>query len=135
MDKKGIIAATNVASKFTGFCAEVVRRWAMAVYADFFGSISCVVDVDDDDFDEVFSSNVVATSKVISLINDKPFCVEASKYVRRNGYKKGEPNLTLSQFCKWVEEEHNINISERTASSWMKKNGVYVQTVQQRGVL
>ena len=123
MDKKGIIAATNVASKYTGFCAEVVRRWAMAVYADFFGSISCVEDVDDDDLDEVFSSKRGCHSKVISIINDKSFCVEASKYVRQNGYTKGEPNLTLSQFCNWVEEEQNINISERTASSWMKKMG------------
>ena len=123
VDQMGIIEATKVASKFTGFCGEVIRRWAMTVFADFFGSISCVADVDDDDLDEVLSSKCGCHSKVISLINDEQFCVKASKYVRQNGHKKGEPNLTLAQFSKWVEEEPNIKISERTASSWLRKLG------------
>ena len=37
VDQMGIIEATKVASKFTGFCG-----WAMTVFADFFGSISGV---------------------------------------------------------------------------------------------
>jgi len=33
---------------------------------------------------------------------------------RENGYRR-KPNLTLHEFCKWVETEHHITISESTA--------------------
>ena len=35
----------------------------------------------------------------------------------------GKPNLTLTQFCKWVEEDQNIKVSEQTASTWLRKLG------------
>ena len=64
----GIIEAIKVASKFSGYCPEVIRRWAMAVFVDFFGNISCLEDVDDDELYEVLSSNRGCHSKVTSLI-------------------------------------------------------------------
>ncbi len=121
--KMGIIEATEAASKFSGFSGEVIRRWAMNVFAEFFGSVSCVEDVDDEDLIKVLSSKRGCHSKVVSLINDEQFCIKAAKYVRQNGYKKGEPNLTLRQFCTWVEEEQNIMVCEQTASTWLRKLG------------
>lgn len=35
-DKMGIIEATEVSSKFTGFSGEVIRRWAMNIFAKLF---------------------------------------------------------------------------------------------------
>ena len=121
-DKMGIIEATRVACKFSGFSAEVIRRWATNVF-DLFGNVSCVEDVDEDDLVEVLSSKRGCHSKVMSLINDEQFCIKATKYVRQNGYRKGEPNLTLTQFCKWIEEDQNIKVSEQTASTWLRKLG------------
>ncbi len=35
VDKVSILDATRVACKFSGFSAEVIRRWAMNVFTDF----------------------------------------------------------------------------------------------------
>ena len=88
-DKMGVIEATRVACKFSGFSAEVIRRWATNVF-DLFGNVSCVEDVDDDDIVEVLSSKRGCHSKVTSLIIDEQFCIKATKYVRQNGYRKAQ---------------------------------------------
>ena len=80
-------------------------------------SISCVEDVEDEELEEVLESSRGCHSKITSLLNDEEFRLAASKCVCQNGYKKGEPNLTLAKFCKWVEDERGIKICERTACS------------------
>ncbi len=84
----------------------------MSVFGDFFATVSCLEDVDDDDLDRVLSSQRGCYSKFTSLINDEHFRKKATKYVRENGYKKGEPNLTLLKFCEWVKESQHVKISE-----------------------
>ena len=91
----------------------------MSVFADFLAIVSCAEDIENDDLEWVLSSNEGCHSKITSLINDELFRVKAFKYVRENGYKKGEPNLTLLMFCKWVEESQGIKICESTASAWL----------------
>lgn len=61
-------------------------------------------------------------SKVVSLINDKQFCIKAAKYVRQNGYKKGEPNLTLRQFYKGSRKNKMLRfvneLPQRGCENW-----------------
>ena len=49
--------------------------------------------------------------------------MKATKYIRANGYKKGEPNLTLHQFIGWVKQGYGVSICEGTASAWLHKLG------------
>ena len=65
----------------------------------------------------MLSSKRGCYSKLTSLLNDEKFSLEATEYVRANGYKKGEPNLTLDQFVKWVKETYNVTICVGTASA------------------
>ena len=41
-----ILSACNVASRYTGFCVEVIRRWAESIFGEFFGVLSNIDNVD-----------------------------------------------------------------------------------------
>ena len=45
VDGAGILAATAEAAKYTGFSSEVIRRWAVECFHDFFGHLSNIDDV------------------------------------------------------------------------------------------
>ena len=47
VDGAGILAATAEAAKYTGFSSEVIRRWAVECFHDFFGHLSNIDDVTD----------------------------------------------------------------------------------------
>ena len=67
------------------------------------------------------SSNRGCYTKVVSLINDETFTLEAAEFVRAHGYRKEEPNLTLDKFMEWVKDKHGKSICIATASEWLKK--------------
>ncbi len=89
----------------------------MTVFGDFFAGLSCVENVEDAELEQVLSSNTGCHSKVTSLIHNDQFRVEATEYVRKNGYQKGIPNITLADFCKWVDDTQHIKICEKSASN------------------
>ena len=93
----------------------------MAIFADFFANVSYVEDVDNKDLKKVLLSKEGCYSKVTPLITDEQFRIEATKYVRQNGYKRGHPNITLPQLCRRVDDTHNIKICESSASSLIVK--------------
>ena len=47
-DGSGIIDACNLAAKCTGFHIDAIRKWAGAVFRDFFGTIAYIDNVDDE---------------------------------------------------------------------------------------
>ncbi len=91
----GICTACNLASKYTDFSPAVIRRWAQAVFLDFFGSTANIYDVDDETLEAELMSSRGKHPKLLSLMHNESFKLEALEYVREYGYKKGAPNLTL----------------------------------------
>ena len=67
------------------------------------------------------------------ILNDEGLRERASKLVRANAFKKGEPNMTSVSFLKFVNNElfpsHHLSphfprmISLRTAIRWLHKLG------------
>ena len=123
-DGSGIIESCKQASRITGYQSEVIRRWAVACFRDFFGGISNIDDITDEILTSEFSSDQGRHSKVRgSLVENEDFKVDAQTYVHENGYVKGKPNLTALKFALWVKEEWGIDVCEETARSWLHKLG------------
>lgn len=118
-----ILEAAETASLYSGFSAQVIRRWAMTDFVQIFASTSCLEDTSDEEISDALSSQRGSHSKLTSLINDEVFSLEAAKYIREHGYQKGAPNLTIDTFVKWVEDVHDKRICVGTASAWMHKLG------------
>ena len=122
-DGDGILQACTLASKFTGFNAEVIRRWAEVVFRDFLFTTANIDDVDDDALENELMSSKGKHPKWISLMHDENFQLKATEYVREHGYTKGVPNLTLADFILWVAEEWKVEICQETARCWLHKMG------------
>ena len=73
LEGDGILAACRVASKFTGFSAEVIRRWACTTYVEYFGKIVNIDDIDDEEIASELASNKGKHPKWISLFMDEEF--------------------------------------------------------------
>ena len=119
----GILSACEMAGKCTSFTPRVIRQWAQAVYRDFFAETSNIDDITDDRLESELSSNRGKHPKWISLMHDEDFRLEATQYVRENGYVKGAPNLTLAEFARWVAEKWDTQVCEETARLWLHDMG------------
>ena len=123
MEGSGIIQACNLASKITGFSPQVVRRWADAVFLGFFATTANIDDVDDDVMESELESSRGKFSKWESLLDSEGFRLEATQFVRKHGYVKGAPNLTLADFVQWVSEKWDVQIHTETARVWLHQMG------------
>ena len=119
----GIIEACAEAAKYTGFNAEVVRRWAETIFRDFFLITANIDNISDEVLESELSSSRGKHPKWISLINDENFQLQATEYVRQHGYVKGAPNLTLADFIRWVAEDWGVDICHETARCWLHQMG------------
>ncbi|ORU94723.1 MAG: hypothetical protein A6F71_09525 [Cycloclasticus sp. symbiont of Poecilosclerida sp. M] len=119
----GIMTACAQASSFTHFAVEVIRRWAVDVFRDYFGTLSCIEDVTDMSLETELKSSRGRHPKHMSLMTDENFRTDACQYVRENGYIKGKPNLTLDKFVSWVKESWNADVCTSTASEWLHELG------------
>ena len=122
-DGSGIIDACNLAAKCTGFHIDAIRKWAGAVFRDFFGTVANIDNVDDEALEGELISNRGKHPKWISLIHDESFQLDATEYVREHGYVKGTPNLTLADFVRWVKENWDVEVCEETARLWLHRMG------------
>ena len=122
-----VMEAAKTSAQYTAFAAEVIRRWAMSCSGEFFATISCLEDIEDEELSDALSSNRGCYTRVVSLINDETFTLEAAKFVRAHGYRKREPNLTLDKFVEWVKDKHGKSICISTASAWLHMGFGYKQ--------
>jgi hypothetical protein len=97
------------------FNAEVVRRWAKAIFRDFLFTTVNIDNVSDEVLESELSSSRGKHPKWISLIHDENFQLQAAEYVREHGYVKGAPYLTLADFVHWVNEEWGVEVCRETA--------------------
>ena len=114
-----ILAACRVASKFTGFSAEVIHRWACTTYVEYFGKIVNIDDIDDEEISILGAFPYLMPIRLLSLFMDEEFQFDAREYVRSVGYVKGAPNMTLMKFVGWVEEKWGVQVSKETARTWL----------------
>ena len=96
---KGIMESASMASDITGYTALVIRKWAFEYFSAisiFSGSLD---NIDNEFIDIQLSSNRgCGIGNQSSIIHDEEFKISAREFVRSNGYKKGEPNLTAHDF-------------------------------------
>ncbi len=118
-----ILDACKQVAVFTSISSEVIRRWAVEIFRDYFGELSSLEDVTDANLEMALSSNRGRHPKWVSMIHDENFSQEVQTYIRDNGYAKGKPNLTLQQFVLWVKDKLDITISISTASVWFHELG------------
>ena len=115
--------ACKQAAKYTGFAAEVIRRWAWGIFVEYFGRVGNIDDVDDDEIATELESNKGKHPKSLSLFMDEQFQLDAREHVRSVGYIKGAPNMTLLDFVQWVEDKWGLKVTRETARVWLHKLG------------
>ena len=100
------------ASEVANVSVRTIERWVSDYYLTL---LEIYVDeIEDDDLDVVLSSNRGKSPKnPLSLIKNDKFCSNARKYVKENACKKGEPNLTSDDFCKWISNTYSCQVSKR----------------------
>ena len=121
--EKGFTASCSLAAQCTGFSSETIRRWAVELFANYFGLVSNLEDISDDQLQEELESARGKHPKYVSLMTDETFRKEAKQFVLENGYSKGKPNLTLQMFTSWVEESKGVKVSTSSASVWLHEMG------------
>ena len=119
----GILEACNLAAKFTGFSPQVIRRWAEAVFRDYFGATSSIDDIDDESLGAELMSSRGKHPKWVSLVHDEKFQLDATEYLREHSYVKRAPNLTLADFAQWVAETWHVEVCKETARLWLHRMG------------
>lgn len=80
----GSVAATNKAATMCGVCGNTVRNWCQKL--DSSGK-----------FEEKRGHHHRE-----SILNDENCSELARTWIKQNNYKKGEPNMTSTSFCHWV---------------------------------
>ena len=118
-----ILEACSVAATSMGFSAQVVRRWAKDIYADFFVPLTSVEDVTDDRLERELESGRGKNLKWISLISDESLRSDLRKFVAENGYVKGRPNLTLQDVVTWLKDTRDVEVCKSTVSVWLHEMG------------
>lgn len=94
----------------------------------------CPDSVDNEMMNELLSSDKgKCSANPSSLLYDEEFQLEARKYVRRNVYKRGEPNMTAEMFQSWVLSTYDYTICCETARLWLHHLG-FSQKVHKKGV-
>ena len=123
LDGMEVLSACDLVAKCTASSSRTVRRWASDVFGGFFFSLSTIDNVTDEVLELELSSGMGRHPKWVSLISDENFKKDARRFIVDNGYVKGKPNLTLSDFTKWVVKEKGVSISISTASVWLHQMG------------
>ena len=118
-----ILDACDIAAACTTFNSHTIRKWARDTFSGYFATVSNIDDVTDERLALELKSERGCFPKSKSLLSDENFRKEAKKYVMENGYVKGSPNLTLSQFVVWVKEQKSVDICKATASLWLHDMG------------
>ena len=131
---KGIMESASMASDITGYSAWVIRKWAFEYFSAisiFSGSLD---NIDNEFIDIQLSSNRGSSiGNQSSIIQDEEFKISAREFVRSNGYKKGEPNLTAHDFKSWIEDNYDVTICTETARVWLHLLG-FSQKSHQKGI-
>ena len=127
-----VMEAYQKASEVSDVSVRTIERWVSDYYITL---IELNIDeIEDEDLDVVLSSNRGKSSKnPLSLIKNDEFCTNARKYVKENACKKGEPNLTCDDFCKWVGNTYSCQIGKETARRWLHTLG-FKQVNHHKGV-
>ena len=130
-----ITNASRLASEYSKFSQETIRRWASSYFVGVNNLYqACPENVTDESVEEEFvSERGHSHSCSTSLIHDEGFRLEARTYIRQNAYIKGEPNLTLDVFVKWVASKYNTQIHKETARRWVHELG-FARVHHQKGV-
>lgn len=92
----------------------------------FLSETASIDDITDNRLEFELASNRGKHPKWISLMHDEEFRLEATQYVREHGYVKGAPNLTTTEFARWVAEKWDVQVCEETVRLWLR---VYVPSV------
>ena len=80
------------------------------------------------------SSNIgKSLGNPISLSKNDDFYACARQFVEENACKKGEPNVTAEDFCKWINSTYDCQISSETARRWLHILG-FKEINHQKGV-
>ena len=130
-----ITDASRLASEYSKFSQETIRRWASSYFVGVNNLYqACPENVTDESVEEeLVSERGHSHSCPTSLIHDEGFRLEARTYIRQNAYIKGEPNLTLDVFVKWVASKYNTQIHKETARRWVHELG-FARVHHQKGV-
>lgn len=123
MDGDNISWACKIASRYSGFSDEVVRRWSRAFFLDYLGELANIDDADDSAVEAELDSSRGRHPKVKSLFSDEQFRLDAREFVKNVGYKRRKPNMTLEDFLRWIEEKWKVKVGRETARRWLHNMG------------
>lgn len=123
----GIMEACNLAAVTIEVSAQVVRRWAVDIFVDFFPCQTSLEDITDEMLEMELESSRGKHPKWVSLMHDENFRKEATEFILENGYAKGKPSLTLSDVVQWVKDTHDVEVCTATVSIWLHNMGFSYQ--------
>jgi hypothetical protein len=123
LNGKRIMEAAEMASVCSGFSSTRIRKWAAAVFCDYFGNISNLDDITDDQLNRELESGKGRHPKWVSLMSDEGFQEDVKQYVLEHSYVKGKPNMTLQQLVLWLKETHQVEVCTSTVSNWLHDLG------------
>ena len=128
----GIMEAAKYAAECTGFSVETIRRWATSFFlTEYWAEPDSTTD--DVLTEELASERGHSPTYLSSLIHNEEFKFEARTYMRMHACRKGEPNVTLAMFAKWVQENYGVTIKEEVARRWLGALG-FERIHHQKGV-
>ena len=90
---------------------------------DFFNTVSSLEDIVDNQLELELDSGRGKHPKWVSLTADENFKKEMKQYILDNGYRKGQPNLTLQNLFSWIKETKDVDICMSTVSIWLHNLG------------
>ena len=130
-----ITNAARVASEYTQFSEQTVRKWAFSYFVGLNNVFQASPEnVNNETIEsELSSERGLCHSCPSSLIHDEGFQMAARTYVRENAYVKGEPNLTVGNFSEWVEGTYSKKVHHETARRWLHELG-FNRVHHQKGV-
>ena len=130
-----ITDAAWIASEYTYFSQETIRKWASSFFVGFNNLFRTSPEnvTDESIEDELSSERGHCHSCPWSLIHDEEFQLEARTYIRQNAYVKGEPNLTVDMFVEWIASKFNTKVHKETARRWLHELG-FSRVHHQKGV-
>ena len=110
----GIMEAAKYAAECTGFSVETIRRWATSFFlTEYWAEPDSTTD--DVLTEELASEHGHSPTYLSSLIHNEEFKFAARTYMCMHACRKGEPNVTLATFAKWVQENYGVTIKEEVA--------------------
>ena len=115
----GIANASKLAADANGFSPETVRRWASGCFTSIQEYGNTADDVTYDIEQVLFSNRGHTASPCATLILDEEFQMNARKFLHKNAYNTGQPNLTSLHFSEWVKLHYNVSIHEETVKCWL----------------